>query len=127
MAKLVACPLCGRDKVSSECKSCPDCGHDVASELLKREHEKKLSEIKVVLGKWDSGGGEYVYIFNADGTYRYGGSGKYVKPESGCFSVRGDKIWMEHDSETIKNEGGRRFTVQGDVMKLDRSGTYQKI
>jgi hypothetical protein len=35
MAFLTNCPLCGREKVSSECSSCPDCGHNIADHLTK--------------------------------------------------------------------------------------------
>jgi len=40
MAYLTNCPLCERERVSSECVFCPTCGHNVARGLQKKEKEE---------------------------------------------------------------------------------------
>jgi len=52
MAYLTKCPLCGRDRVSSECTSCPNCTYNIAADLRQKEQRKEQEEKKNMHENW---------------------------------------------------------------------------
>ncbi|MDR2571066.1 MAG: hypothetical protein LBD23_12385 [Oscillospiraceae bacterium] len=150
MAYLTSCPLCGREKVSSECISCPECGHNVAVDLQKQgeeilhqelEREREKLENKIV-GKWCSEWetSEWKTSSGFKKSYKYRFVYKFGKKE---FSSQQEVIgempyYKDKDSyneagrysitgEILKKENDkfeRKISIIGNELKIENSGTY---